>query len=158
MKRKQDLLDAVCVPLTVHSKSRSKCFWSKENLLNYVHQSKCHLPLLMFGNDGSCVLRKGFLVHTAQTVLSNGMFSEENPVSLQYVCCELNCEQNAWQLGELIAVTAAAKQQFPLLITKRKHLCLMLKIVLLLAAVAPSHAWYFIIISYKNIILLGQSY
>lgn len=50
-------------------------------------------------------------------------------------------------LGGLIAVTDAAKLQFPLLITKRKHLCLMLEIVVLLVAVALSHSWYFIIIS-----------
>lgn len=79
-------------------------------------------------------------------MLSNGRFIEENPASPQCVHCELDCEQNARQLRELIAVTEAAKQQFPLLITKRKHLCLMLKIVLLLAAVALSHLWYFIII------------
>lgn len=47
---------------------------------------------LMSGNDGSCVLRKAFPVHIAQTVLSNGMFREENPASPQCIQYELNCE------------------------------------------------------------------
>lgn len=42
---------------------------------------KVSFTLLMSGNDGRCVLNKAFCVHTAQTVLSNGIFSEENPAS-----------------------------------------------------------------------------
>lgn len=54
---------------------------------------KVSFTLLMSGNDGRCVLKKNpFCVHTAQTVLSNGIFSEENPASPQCIHCELNCE------------------------------------------------------------------
>lgn len=102
----------------------------------------------MSGNDGRCVLNKAFCVHTAQTVLSNGIFSEENPASPSAFTVSSTANKMPDYLGGggLIAVADAAKLQFPLLITKRKHFCLMLKIVVLLVAVALSHSWYFIII------------
>lgn len=47
---------------------------------------------------------------------------------------ELNCELNAWQLGELITVRETAKEQFYIVNNQKKHLCLMFKILLLLVA------------------------
>lgn len=81
-----------CLSLSILSESRSKCFCSKEKPSKLRASVKVSFTLLMLGNDGSCVLRKAFPVRAAQTVLSNGMFSEENPASPQCIHYELNCE------------------------------------------------------------------
>lgn len=88
MKRKPH-----CLRFIRHPFQEQKQMFQPEKKTSKLQASvKVSFTLLMSGNDGRCVLKKAFCVHTAQTVLSNGIFSEENPASPQCIYCELNCE------------------------------------------------------------------
>lgn len=88
MKGKQDVIDVAAFSLSIIPTAEANVSAQPSKLRASV---KVSFSPLMSGNDERCVLRKALPVRAAQTVLSNGMFSEESPASPHCVHCELNC-------------------------------------------------------------------
>lgn len=75
-----------CLPFIKHPFQEQKQMSQPERKVSKLQASvKLSCCWLMWGNDGSCALRK------AQTMLSNGMFSEENPVHSLWAQLRIKC-------------------------------------------------------------------